>query len=86
MEMTNLVNNFKINAMQVTTLPNGKYHFVGAVPAHAAYVDATAQQLKLASMGAPRTKNNAHLFPAARVFDTYEEAVEFASDNGYKVG
>lgn len=59
--------------------------FRGHVPAELLYENATAEQLRVVSMGLPYNKETAGLFPKDRVFASYDDAKNAADALGYDV-
>ena len=67
-----------ITSLHIIQYPNGRYGYVGNVPASIGYVDATPEKMEAAKFGS-------RFGPKKRTFETRKEAVDFALDHGYKV-
>jgi len=66
--------------LHVIRFPNGKYGYVGSVPDELYFVDgATQEKIKDAKQFGER------FGPKRRIFDTEQEAVDFAAGKGYEV-
>jgi hypothetical protein len=78
MEMQNLVNMGPIETLHIIQLPSGKFGYVGQVPVEIGYIDPTPEKLAAA-------KHGARFGPKRRIFETRDDAAQFAVDHGYSV-
>lgn len=78
-EPTQIINMKPIESLGIVELRNGKFGYVGRIPASIAFVDATPEKIEAGR------KFGERFGPKNRRFESYEAAEKFANDSGYKV-
>lgn len=77
-DITNLVNMKPITSLNVIKFPSGRYGYAGKVPVEIGYIDPTPEKLEAAKFGA-------RFGPKQRTFNSFQEAIEYAQENGFEV-
>lgn len=78
MDISNLVNMRPIETLHIIEYPNGRFGYVGKVPASIGYIDPTPE--KLAAM-----KFGGRFGPRTRTFATHKDALSYAQERGFIV-
>lgn len=69
----------KINSLHVIQFPNGKFGYAGQVPVTIGYIDATPEKIEAGA------KFGARFGPKTRTFVSKDDAINFATENGFEV-
>ena len=77
MDIGNLVNMSPIESLHIIEFPNGRFGYVGKVPASIGYIDATPEKLEAMKFGG-------RFGPKVRTFATHEDATNYAQERGYE--
>jgi hypothetical protein len=67
----------RIKTLHVIEFPNGRFGYVGKVPASIGYIDPTPEKLKALTFGA-------RFGPKVRTFATRQDAINYAQAYGHK--
>ena len=78
MRFANPVYAGKINTLHVIEFPNGRFGYVGKVPASIGYIDPTPEKLAALEFGA-------RFGPKTRTFSTHKDASNYAQAHGFIV-
>ena len=77
MDISNLVNMRPIETLHIIEYPNGRFGYVGKVPASISYIDATPEKLEALQFGG-------RFGPKVRTFSTHKDAAEYAQEHGHE--
>ena len=78
MDISNLVNMKPIDTLHIIEYPNGRFGYVGKVPASIGYIDPTPEKLAALEFGA-------RFGPKTRTFSTHKDATDYAQAHGFIV-